>query len=76
LNCSPVTVLRSQIDLPTISAFSCASVSATPPFFTTSATVTRGDAPALRARRNQIGEAQARSCGRATTSGSDPEPCA
>src|SRR4030095_2903523 len=69
---SPVTVFCSQTDFSTISAFNCASVSATAPFLARSATVV----PRGAARRAsalgvyQIGELQARSWSvGATTSG-------
>ena len=64
LNCSPVTLLRTQKALPTMSAFSCASLRAAAPFFFRSATVIPADA-FLRASADgvyQIGELQARSC--------------
>ena len=64
LNVSPVTLLRNQKALPTMSAFSCASSSAVAPFFCSSATVMPAGA-SLRASAlgvYQIGEVQARSC--------------
>ena len=63
-NCSPVTLLRSQMALPTMSAFSCASFSAVAPFFCRSATVVAAEA-SLRDSADgvyQIGVVQARSC--------------
>src|SRR5436190_10249149 len=60
---SPVTVFCSQTDFSTISAFNCASFSATPPFLVNSATIVPRGA-ALRASAlgvYQIGELHARS---------------
>ena len=64
LNVSPVTLLRTQKALPTMSVFSCASPSAVAPFCFRSATVIPAGA-SLRASAlgvYQMGEVQARSC--------------
>ena len=64
LNCSAVTLLRTQNALPTINAFSCASLSGVAPFCFRSATVSPAGA-FLRASADgvyQIGDDQARSC--------------
>ena len=76
LNCSPVTVLRTQTAFPTSSAFSWSSSSAVAPFWSV------GDRHARRAilarlgarRVYQIGELQARSCtvGGTTSGGAMP----